>query len=142
MFSQEIFRARLLALRTDRNLTQQELAEMFSVTNSTISNLESGRRSPSVELMVALADYFGVSLDYLTGRILVTQGDAEFAARLRLLRERQGKTQEQMAQVLGINVHNYRRYEAGGEPTIPHLVRLADCLCTTTDFLLGRANEG
>ena len=142
MYSQELFAVRLNNLRLKKGMNLSELSKVLEITPSALGNLEHGRKNPSIELINRMADFFGVSVDYLCGRISVTQGDVEFAARLRLLRERQGKTQEQMAQVLGINVRNYRRYEAGGEPTIPHLVRLADCLCTTTDFLLGRANEG
>ena len=45
-----------------------KLGEYLSVTNEAVRLMEKGKRSPSFEVLCALADYFGVSLDYLTGR--------------------------------------------------------------------------
>lgn len=54
----------LAELRQDRGLTQSELGKVISVTSGTISNY-----LPDLEKLVLLADYFGVSTDYLLGRI-------------------------------------------------------------------------
>lgn len=56
-------------LRQDRGLTQSELGKVISVTSGTISNYEHGFHLPDLEKLVLLADYFGVSTDYLLGRI-------------------------------------------------------------------------
>ena len=55
--------------RQDRGLTQSELGKVISVTSGTISNYEHGFHLPDLEKLVLLADYFGVSTDYLLGRI-------------------------------------------------------------------------
>lgn len=68
MFSEEIFARRLAALRASERLTQQQLAEVLGITKAAVGNLEHGRKKPSIEVAYALADYFGVSLDYLCGR--------------------------------------------------------------------------
>ena len=44
------------------------LGEYLSVTDEAVRLLEKGKRSPSFEVLCALADYFDVSLDYLVGR--------------------------------------------------------------------------
>ena len=59
----------LAELRQDRGLTQSELGKVISVTSGTISNYEHGFHLPDLEKLVLLADYFGVSTDYLLGRI-------------------------------------------------------------------------
>lgn len=44
------------------------MADEIGSTGATISEIESGKRAPRVKLLSALADYFGVSADYLLGR--------------------------------------------------------------------------
>jgi transcriptional regulator with XRE-family HTH domain len=49
-------------------MTQRQLAEALRVTVRTITNYENGSREPNIATLIALADYFDVSLDYLVGR--------------------------------------------------------------------------
>ncbi|WP_326910631.1 helix-turn-helix domain-containing protein [Sedimentibacter sp. MB31-C6] len=64
----EIFSLRLKQLRLSNNLTLLQLGNNVGSTKATISNLENGNKKPSLELILTLAEYFNVSLDYLTGR--------------------------------------------------------------------------
>lgn len=59
---------KLKALRKERRLTQKELAAEFSTTDSNISGWESGKWQPDLETLIKLADFFGVTVDYLLGR--------------------------------------------------------------------------
>jgi len=68
MFSQKILSERLSSVRKDRNVSGKDVAEALGVSKAAISQFESGKNSPSTAVLVALADYFDVSLDYLTGR--------------------------------------------------------------------------
>lgn len=63
-----VFSARLLHLRTNAGLSQRDLAQILNLTNPAITMLEHAKRSPSFEVLCALADYFDVSIDYLVGR--------------------------------------------------------------------------
>lgn len=56
---------RLSDLRKRKRINQDELAKAFSVTRATISNYETGQRSPDYETLAKLADYYGVTCDYL-----------------------------------------------------------------------------
>ena len=49
-------------------MTQAELAKELFVTAGTVSNYEKGVHLPDVEKLVAIADFFDVSVDYLLGR--------------------------------------------------------------------------
>lgn len=62
------FGLRLKELRLQNKLTQQELGELVHVSKVSISGYERGDRSPDRDTLTALADYFGVSIDYLLGR--------------------------------------------------------------------------
>nr|DAH98517.1 MAG TPA: repressor protein [Caudoviricetes sp.] len=46
----------------------KELGCILGVTDESVRLLEKSKRSPSFEILCALADYFEVSIDYLTGR--------------------------------------------------------------------------
>lgn len=57
--------AKVQALRRSANLTQEDLAETVGVSWRTISNLETGKVIPGLELIYDLAIYFDVSIDEL-----------------------------------------------------------------------------
>lgn len=63
-----IFPERLTALRVKQKLRQKDLAERLNVSAATISNYENAIRYPDIEMLVRIADYFGVSTDYMLGR--------------------------------------------------------------------------
>lgn len=55
-------------LRKERGLTQRDLARKLGMAQTTVANYEGGLRFPDETRLMALADYFGVSLDILLGR--------------------------------------------------------------------------
>ncbi|MDG4965498.1 helix-turn-helix domain-containing protein [Lactococcus lactis] len=63
-----IFAERLKELRKGKGLTQQKVADSLNISQPNYRRWESGERSPSVETLIMLADYFDVSIDYLLGR--------------------------------------------------------------------------
>ena len=54
-------------LRTNNNLSQEELANELGITKSTISAYEKGIRTPSLEVMVDMSKCFNTSLDVIAG---------------------------------------------------------------------------
>lgn len=68
MLNKNVFRERLSYLRKSSAVKQTALAEYLNIGKSAVSMLENGQRSPSADVLIALADYFDVSLDYLVGR--------------------------------------------------------------------------
>ena len=62
------FSERLVLLRKSRALTQKQLAFNLHLSELAIQHYESQRRKPAFDVLIALADYFDVSLDYLVGR--------------------------------------------------------------------------
>lgn len=59
---------RLKSLRSQKGITQREIAAAIEVSSVSVQRFEYGTVRPSLETLVALADYFDVSLDYLVGR--------------------------------------------------------------------------
>ena len=62
------FSQRIYELRKQRGLSQKEIGEAVGLSHKAISTIESGSRSTTIEKLVLLADFFGVSTDYLLGR--------------------------------------------------------------------------
>lgn len=61
-------RNRIRDLREDRDLRQADVAEATGIDQRTLSNYETGKTSPDGFALIKLADFFGVSIDYLVGR--------------------------------------------------------------------------
>ncbi|MDE5667746.1 MAG: helix-turn-helix domain-containing protein [Clostridia bacterium] len=59
---------RLFELRTEKGLSQRELARLMNVSQGTYNNWENSNTQPSIEQQIALANFFEVSVDYLIGR--------------------------------------------------------------------------
>ena len=55
-------------LREDNDIIQNELAEYLNVKQTTYSKYELGKINVPVEVLIKLADYYDVSIDYLVGR--------------------------------------------------------------------------
>lgn len=68
MFDKKRFGERLASLRNSRAVSQQAIADVLGVGKSAVSMMESGNRAASADVLIALADFFDVSLDYLCGR--------------------------------------------------------------------------
>ena len=64
----ETFAERLKALRKSRRIYQREAAGQIGVSVRAYQLYESGRSDPNIATLIALADYFDVSIDYLVGR--------------------------------------------------------------------------
>lgn len=62
----------IIRLRTEKKLTQAELAEQLNYTDKSISKWERGESLPSIEILIKLGEIFGVSIDFL-----VSQHDTE-----------------------------------------------------------------
>lgn len=58
----------LTSLREQRGIYQKELAAILKVSVGTVSNYENNIHFPDQEALLQLADYFGVTVDYLLGR--------------------------------------------------------------------------
>ena len=143
-----MFGDRLRALRERKELTQSELGKIISASKQTISNYENGVSSPDHDALGQLADFFGVSTDYLLGRVSETVASGEepakraFGRRLKHLRKDREMTQLDLAESLGLARNTVAMYEAGErEPSFQIAQQIADIMRTTTDYLLGRTDD-
>ena len=64
---------RIRNLREDKDLSQQDMADYLHCTQVCYSNYENGKRDIPSEAWTSLADFYGVSVDYLMGRTNVKE---------------------------------------------------------------------
>lgn len=99
------FQQELRALRRARGLTQEQLAEAMCVSPAAVSKWETGQSIPDLSLVTALADYFEVSLDVLTGFVPQNRRRSELLAEV----ERLAKARE-LTQASALAEDALRRY--------------------------------
>jgi len=60
---------RIRELREEKEIEREQMVELVGICSTTMSLYESGCRSPKVETVSKLADFFGVGMDYILGRV-------------------------------------------------------------------------
>ncbi len=69
--------ARIAALRRSAGISQSELAKMLKISPSAVGMYEQGRREPALDILAAMAEIFGVTIDFLvTGRAGSTEEES------------------------------------------------------------------
>lgn len=64
-----MFNENLKMLRKQKShLTQSDMAHYLGIAKTTYASYEQGKRTPDIDIQNKIADYFGVTLDYLHGR--------------------------------------------------------------------------
>ena len=134
---------RLRGLRKGKDLNQTQIAAVLRISQRGYSKYETGENKIPPEVLLRLADFYGVSVDYLLGRdeTPAAQPPRGRSGRLQLaaLRREHGMTQAQAAAMLGCSASLYARYERGERPLpLPLAVKLADLYGVTLDRLAGR----
>jgi transcriptional regulator with XRE-family HTH domain len=120
-------------LRHEKKYSQKELAEKLQVAQNTISNWEQGTREPDNQTLIVLAQLFNVSVDYLLGKTVFKkhtelfehwgghnnpnfEAAFDFGDLLRIERERQGISQQEVSETLGITESDVDDIEYGTLP--------------------------
>lgn len=93
---------RLEELRKQLGLSQNELAEKLNMTQQRISAYEKGKREPDINTITQLADFFGVSTDYLLGKSDIRKSDAEIKKEFDFAyhKDAEGLTEEEIADAI------------------------------------------
>jgi transcriptional regulator with XRE-family HTH domain len=63
----KIFAERLRELRTEKGLSMKQFAAIVDATDAAVSNWENNINEPKITYLKSIAEYFGVSCDYLLG---------------------------------------------------------------------------
>ena len=58
----------LVKLMEERSVTAYQVAKATGMSNTALSRYKAGKQAPAIDQLIAIADFFGVSTDYLLGR--------------------------------------------------------------------------
>lgn len=138
------FVERLEDLMFENNFSADDVSKKISLDCSTIYKYLNGKKLPSVETAIKLANLFNCSIEYLLGR--TEQNHAQtfhepppFSQQLKFLLEYFKKSQ--------YNLYTYGNFPQSAiqnwmkgkyTPTLDNIVKLAEYLDCTVDFVLGR----
>ena len=126
--------------RKKLRLSQEELAEKLNISQKSISKYELGNRKPQYKVLVRMAEYFGVTTDYLLG--LTKGGNTMLGKRINELRRASGMTQEELGKKLGVVKSTISLWESdSSEPNHAATIALAKLFGVTTDYLLGAEGD-
>ncbi len=123
-------------LREQKGVSQQNIADVLETNQSAVANWEQNHRKLDIEMIIRLAEYFGVTLDDLVLRDL-RPPIPRYSGNIRYLRLSHGITQEDMAKFLCVSKASYCKYENGVvDIGIEKLSKLADFFGVTLDQLV------
>lgn len=67
---------RIKELRNERGITQAELAKILQISDRAVGYYENGDREPDYTMLLKIAEFFDVSIDYLLGRVDIRNSSA------------------------------------------------------------------
>jgi transcriptional regulator with XRE-family HTH domain len=82
---------KIKSLRKEKGLTQEDLAKQLNVIRGTLSVWEIDRSTPDNEMLIKIADFFGVTVDYLLGREYIGEMAKQFYEAEKQSREKMSK---------------------------------------------------
>lgn len=147
-----MFAERIVKLRRAKKMTQEQLADALGISRAALSHYEKGRREPDFQIVTKVAEFFGVSSDYILGLTddpqNTTFSDQEsslrtFSHRLHSLREQQGMTIDELAERVKVTPSYLQKLETNPSkfPGISTLHRLSEALSVTAAYLVGDVTD-
>lgn len=123
-------------LREKKGLNQQKLADVFRLSRATIGNWENGERTPDIETIIKLSEYFEITLDELVLKDLRPPVPM-YADNIVLLRKKHDCSQEDLADLLKVKQSTISLYETGRRKmTVDDLLTVADFFGVALDQLV------
>lgn len=127
---------RIAEQRKKLGLSQEELAEKLNISQKSISKYELGDRKPQYKVLVRMAEYFGVTVDYLLE--LDGGGNTVLGERIAELRKVCDMSQKELGEKLGVSASAIGMYEQGRrEPNNAMMIAMEKLFGVTVDYLLG-----
>ena len=138
------FADRLDELLIEKSKKATEVCRELGLGNSTISHYRVETRMPKVSVLIRLADYFNCTVDFLLGIDDYNKATSfkvcpPFSQRILELCDEFKTTRYKLQKLTGISESVMRYWVRGKtEPSIYNIVRIADKLKCSVDFVLGR----
>lgn len=143
----EDYKKRFTELINDMDCKNSEIPKLLKIDYGSYMKMKEFGIIPKPKVLVRIADYFEVSLEYLLGRtndpyFSRAEKDEDFLTRYRRLKEEEHFTDYKIAQKLHITTSYTTNWKNKNFiPSIVNLIVLADTFGVSLDYLLGRTDE-
>ena len=135
------FQERLTELLQDNNLTKQQFAKNINKRLSTLNEYFLNDYYPQIDLAITIANYFGVSLDYLFGlsdkKENTNKNEKPFFENFDILVKTNKKSILNTMLDMNFKESNYYRWKAGKIPKTNNLLTIAKYFDVSLDYLIG-----
>ncbi len=138
------FSETLAELLADKQLTIKTFADKIGVNATCITNYLHDTRTPSVKILIKIADYFNCSTDFILGRDIERQNLTfkkcpPFSERLPVIMEQNGFYPQKLFNETGIKKSRFYDWKSGKrQPSLDNIIKLADKFGCSVDYVLGR----
>jgi transcriptional regulator with XRE-family HTH domain len=103
---------KIIILRKDKNWSQVELAKQISASREIISRYERNESQPSIDMIIKIANAFGVTVDFLTGQSENASFDKETVERINDIQKMDGNTKSVLFNVIDTYIQNFKTKQA------------------------------
>ena len=142
------YKIRLLELRSDLNLTQEEIAKVLKISRSTYKDYELQTSIIPIKHLVTLSDFYHVSIDYILGLTSTQQYKQTYEVdkikagqRLKEFRKEHKLTQVKLANILNTTFSSIAFNEKGRNLiATPFLYTICSKYYISADYLLGKVD--
>ena len=142
------YNIRLLELRSDLNLTQEEIAKVLKISRSTYKDYELQTSIIPIKHLVTLSDFYHVSIDYILGLTSTQQYKQTYEVdkikagqRLKEFRKEHKLTQVKLANILNTTFSSIAFNEKGRNLiATPFLYTICSKYYISADYLLGKVD--
>lgn len=142
-----VFTERFNEILSERELKPSVLAALLGVHKNTVCRYARGAQLPNLKMAVAMADYFGFTLDYLLGRsdeggAFAAKEREVFKDRFAFLMKKFGTNKYRVAKATGLHPSVLYRWQEGKcSPELDSIVILADYFDCSVEYILGRSGN-
>ena len=139
-----MFWEKFIRLCNEKNTKPNNVAKALGIPSGSVTDWKNGR-TPRSTTVQKLADYFGVTADYLLGKASSTESTADVETviqRTKLLLKEKGLKQKYLFDQLGTSRMLFQYWKTGvSTPSDDMLGKIADVLDTTPEYLLGKTDR-
>jgi transcriptional regulator with XRE-family HTH domain len=148
----EVFASRLKNAREQTGFTQMEVYKELHIGQENLSKYETGKAEPDLQTLANLANFYGVTVDWLIGIELENRHyipkytektanviyNVDFPQKLKIERAKAKVPQTKVAKALKLSNGTYAKYELGQfQPSIETLAKIARYYKVSANWLLG-----
>lgn len=131
-------------IRESRGIKQAELAKSVGISQNHLSQIETGKRSVTTQLLERFMEVFDIDLTALlfTRPMWNIDDPKSLSETLRYVREKRGKTVEETAQKVGVPVETYKKWEQNGNSIdVDRLIEVLKALRVSLSFFIGDSDD-